>query len=233
MSILEVSDLGLQHYGPVWDLQRSLHKRRVEGRQNDILLLVEHYPVYTIGKNGKKEHILASSDYLKKENIAIYQVDRGGDVTYHGPGQLVGYPILNLQENHLGIDVFLRKLEEIFIRILKEYGIDSHRIYKYTGVWVGEEKILAIGIRVSHWTTMHGFAFNVKPNLSHFLGIIPCGIKGKGTTSLARLLHNIPPMKEIKEKVILNFCQVMGFKKWKLVGGEVWNSLTVLARKNS
>lgn len=233
MNTLQVLDLGIKDYEYVWKLQKILHKERVEGKREDLLLLLEHNPVYTIGKDGKEENIIARPSFLKKEKIKVYKVDRGGDVTYHGPGQLVGYPIICLTEKNLTIEEFVRGLEEIFIMFLGDYGISAKRIPKYTGVWVGQEKILAIGVKVAMWTTMHGFAFNINPNLSHFSGIIPCGIYNKGVTSLEKILNPLPSYEEIKEKVIFYFCKVFNFEKVNTSGGDIWKTLKDSARKNS
>lgn len=233
MKTLTVVNLGLQPYGPVWDLQKALHKAVKEGHHGDTLLLLEHLPVYTIGKNGKREHIIASPGYLKRENIQIYQVDRGGDVTYHGPGQLVGYPILDLHRHRLSVSWFMRSLEEVFLRVLKAFGVEGQRLSGYPGVWVGNKKILALGTRISQWVTMHGFAFNVKPNLSHFLGIIPCGIEDKGVTRLADLCDPCPTLREVLDKVILYFCEVFEYPKIDYGGKEIWNLLENLNRKSS
>lgn len=222
MKTLQVLDLGLKHYKPVWELQKKLHKERVEGKIGDTLLLLEHYPVYTIGKNGKKKNIIAPCSFLKKEKIEIFKVDRGGDVTYHGPGQIVGYTIFHLPSLNLTIEAFVRKIEEVFICLLRDYGISANRIKNYTGVWVGKDKILAIGLQIVLWTSMHGFAFNVNPELSHYSGIIPCGISNKGITSLEKILSPLPPFEEIKEKIISYFCQIFGFEKVLFTGGEIW-----------
>lgn len=178
MKKIKVSKLGRMDYQESLEIQERLMKAVQLGEEEDTLLLVEHPPVLTIGKSGKYNNVVVPEDVLKSKGVTIYEVSRGGDVTYHGPGQIVGYPIMDLKKHGRDIRNFVWKIEEVFIRLLKEqYGIVAHREEKkYTGVWVGEEKITAIGIAVKHWTTMHGFAFNVNTNLDHFKWIIPCGL---------------------------------------------------------
>lgn len=205
---VQVVNLGLTDYGSTWDLQRKIFDFRVEGKISDVLLLNEHYHVYTIGKSGNDDHLLANDEELKKSGAEVYRIDRGGDVTYHGPGQLVGYPILSLNNYYLDIHRYLRDIEEVIIRTLAEFGIQGQRDEKYTGVWVNNEKIAAIGVKVSHWVTMHGFALNVNTDLSYFERIIPCGIFHKGVTSIERLLGRKVKMNDVTEKIIQKFQEV-------------------------
>jgi lipoyl(octanoyl) transferase len=182
-------------------------------RQNDIqeptknyLLWVEHPPVFTLGKSGKEEHLLLDKERLKEKEIEFYATNRGGDITFHGPGQIVGYPILDLDNFFTDIHKYLRLLEEMVVLTLKEYGIEGTRSKGETGVWLDVEtpyarKICAIGVRASRWVTMHGFAFNINTDLSYFEGIVPCGIQGKGVTSLAKELGIQVSEVEVKEKL--------------------------------
>lgn len=177
-------DLGKADYKEVWDLQKRIHSYKQHNNFDDVIITVEHEPVYTLGKTGNRDHILIDDEEMKLRGISYYEIDRGGDITYHGPGQLVVYPIFDLNNHYKDTHRFLRDLEEVVIQTLKEYKIDSHRIEEYTGVWVGEEKICAIGIKVSRWITMHGLALNVNNDLTYFDKIIPCGIFEKGVTSM-------------------------------------------------
>lgn len=208
---LSIIDLGLQPYRPVWDLQRKLQRQRIEQQILDTLIFVEHHPVYTIGKNGSDLHVIAGNDFLQAHGIEVVQVDRGGDVTYHGPGQLVGYPIFDLHQHKQSVSWYMRSLEELFIQVLSNYHIKGERSEGYTGVWVRNEKIVALGVRISRWVTMHGFAFNVNTNLAHFGGIIPCGIFHQGVTSLEKLLGQPVNMDEVKQLVVQAFQQVFDF----------------------
>lgn len=180
-------NLGLSNYKEVWDLQKQIHLYKQEHKFNDVIITVEHPPVYTLGKSGDRNHILVTDAEMKKGGISYYEIDRGGDITYHGPGQLVVYPIFDLNNYYKDTHRFLRELEEAVILSLKDFGIESGREEEYTGVWVGEEKICAIGIKASRWITMHGLALNVNNDLSYFDKIIPCGIFHKGVTSINKL----------------------------------------------
>ena len=212
MKTVEVVNLGLTDYKSTWGLQKKLFDLRVEGKISDILLLNEHRHVYTIGKSGDDNHLLASEEELRKSGADVYHIDRGGDITYHGPGQLVGYPILDLNNYYLDIHRYLRDLEEVIIRALAEYGINASRDNNFTGVWVENEKIAAIGVKVSRWVTMHGFALNVNTDLSYFERIIPCGIFHKGVTSIERLLDHQVPLDEVSRLIIKHFGKVFGIK---------------------
>lgn len=179
---------GLSPYQPMWDLQKHLWSERLGERIPDTLLLLEHTPVITLGRSADAENIRISRDDLKAERIDVVDVDRGGDVTYHGPGQITGYLIAALKELSLDVHLFVRGLEEVMIRTLADYGLSAERIPGLTGVWVGEEKIGAIGVHMSRWISTHGFAFNVRTKLDSFDHIVPCGIRDRGVTSMARLL---------------------------------------------
>ncbi|MBI4596399.1 MAG: lipoyl(octanoyl) transferase LipB, partial [Candidatus Tectomicrobia bacterium] len=179
MSFLRVLTFDLMDYGEALRLQEELHQKRVGVESENTLLLLEHPPVLTLGSSGKMENILLPMKQLEQAGIAVYKIGRGGDITYHGPGQLVGYPIIDLKERGRDISRYIRELEEVIIQVLKEYGLIGERIDGLRGVWVNQEKICAVGVQVRRWVTMHGFAFNVNTELSHFNYIIPCGIRDK------------------------------------------------------
>lgn len=205
---LEILNLGNMKYKKAYELQLELIKKRAAGEIPDTLILVEHPPVFTIGSSGTEEHISVSRSFLESSGIEVFETNRGGDITYHGPGQIVAYPILNLKEHKQDLHWLLRQYEEVTIRLLEEYGIVAKRIEGLTGVWVGDEKITAIGVGVRRWVSYHGFAFNVNPNLEHFSYIIPCGIRDKGVTSLSKLQGKEMDMDEMRKKVIKYFAEV-------------------------
>jgi lipoyl(octanoyl) transferase len=182
----EVKQLGRTGYGAALELQQQLVAERKQGLIPDQLLLLEHPHVITLGRNGHMENLLASSDILDRSGISFYPTDRGGDVTYHGPGQLVGYPILDLRDWKRDVGAYVRALEQTVIDTLADFGIEAGRIPKLTGVWVGGGKIAAIGVHLSRWVTSHGFALNISTDLSYFHYIIPCGLT-KPVTSMAQL----------------------------------------------
>ena len=197
-----ILDLGKSDYKEAWLLQKKLQSQRISGEIDDQLLLVEHFPVYTLGKNAPKEHLLIN----ESDNISIVQSDRGGNVTFHGPGQLVGYPILDLNNYRKSITWYMRELEQLIINILKDYDIEAERKKDLTGVWVHDKKIAALGVRISRWVTMHGFSLNVNPDLKYYQGIIPCGISQYGVTSMADILgDSAPEMSEMKNKLVSHF----------------------------
>ena len=192
-----IQDLGFKKYKSVLSLQKKLQKQRIAGNINDTLILVEHEPVYTLGKNSNRDHLLQSRD----KSVEVYNTERGGEVTFHGPGQLVGYPILDLRNYKKSVSWYMRTLEELIIRVLKEFGIKSSRIKGLTGVWVENKKIAAQGVRISRWVTMHGFSINVCPQLSYYDGIIPCGIFDHDVTSMEECLNKKISIKNIKNSV--------------------------------
>jgi lipoyl(octanoyl) transferase len=200
--------LGRTRYAEAWELQKTLWALRAAGRIDDLLLLTEHEHVYTIGKSGDNDHLLASAEELRAGGVDVFDVDRGGDITYHGPGQLVGYPILDLNGYEPDIHKYLHNLEEVIIRALALYGVRAGREEGFTGVWVNGEKIAALGVKVGRWVTMHGFAFNVNADLSKFGRIIPCGIFHKGVTSLDRLVGHTVEMEEVAERIRKSFADV-------------------------
>lgn len=193
--------LGRTRYADTWKLQQQVFDLRLAGLVGDVLLLNEHDHVYTIGKGGNDDHLLASEDELKAGGVDVFHIDRGGDITYHGPGQIVGYPILDLNTYGTDIHRYLRSLEEVLIKALKDFGITGEREQGMTGVWVKGEKIAALGVKVSRWITMHGFALNVNTDLSKFGRIIPCGIFHKGVTSMQRLLGEKVSIEDVSRSV--------------------------------
>jgi lipoyl(octanoyl) transferase len=181
-------ELGIEEYGKIFQLQKRLNEARRRGDIPDIILLLEHWPCFTIGRKGGRDHILVSEQLLDDEGIRVYETDRGGDITYHGPGQLVCYPILDLNEYGSDVHAYAHRLEETVIRTLESFGIPAARKEGYPGVWVDDAKIGAEGIGIRHWVTMHGVSLNVCPELRHFSFIVPCGISRWGVTSMKELL---------------------------------------------
>jgi len=193
-------------------LQRALVEERQCGRVDDVLLLLEHPHVLTLGLRGDggRRHILASPDQLLVRGVEVHETGRGGDITYHGPGQIVGYPILDLKPDRCDVHRYVRDLEEVLIRAAAHYGIAGERVPGLTGVWVGREKLAAIGVRVARWVTSHGFAFNVTTDLDYFNLIVPCGITDRGVTSLARLLGRAVDPRDVQDRLVSDFCEVFG-----------------------
>jgi len=208
--MLLVADLGHTDYKWCWDLQHRIVNARRLGRGADVLLLTQHDHVYTIGRTGDANHLLATDAELKARGIDVYFNDRGGDITYHGPGQLVGYPLLDLSNYSCDLHRYLRDIEEAVIRALQVFGIRARRWSGYTGVWVGTDKICAIGIRSSRWLTMHGFALNVHTDLTYFERIIPCGIFERGVTSMQEVLGRALGVGEVAPVITRTFAQVFG-----------------------
>ena len=198
---IEILDLGMQDYKKSWNFQKSLLKKRSNNEINDTLIFVEHEPVYTLGKNANENHILQNYP----EEIKTFHIERGGDVTYHGPGQLVGYPILDLREYKKSISWYMRTLEQIIIDTLSEFNIQADRKNGLTGVWYKNEKIAALGVRVSKWITMHGFSLNINPDLNYYKSIIPCGIFEYGVTSMSKILNEEVDKESVKSVLKIKF----------------------------
>jgi lipoyl(octanoyl) transferase len=219
-SILEIYDLEQVAYRSVWDLQKQLQEALIQQKRNpehtqytdkdlaDMLLFVEHPHVYTLGKSGNAEHLLRSVTELHDLEAEFVPVDRGGDITYHGPGQIVGYPVLDLDRHFTDIHKYLRYLEEVLIRALAHYGLKAGRAEGQTGVWLEDRKIAAMGIRSSRWVTMHGFALNVATNLDYFSHIVPCGIQDKQVTSIQVELGTEVSMDSVKRQIVHCFEEV-------------------------
>ncbi len=210
MRPLEVRRLGVVSYADALAMQRALVEERRAGRVPDLLLLLQHPPVITIGVKGDggRSNVVATPERLAQLGIEIHETGRGGDVTYHGPGQIVGYPILDLRPDRCDVHRYVRDVEDVMIRVCADYGLAAGRISGLTGTWMGEEKIGAIGIRISRWITSHGFAFNVSTDLDHFRLIVPCGINGRGVTSLERATGRTVPIGEAEDAVIRHFAAV-------------------------
>lgn len=202
--------LGRVEYGGALELQQRLVEQRKRGEIPDQLLLLEHPDVITLGVKTRNDlsHVLETPETLAANGVALFEAGRGGDVTYHGPGQLVGYPILDLKPDRCDVHRYVRDLEEVLIRAVGEFGIDAGRISGLTGIWTGQDKLAAIGVRISRWVTSHGFALNVNTNLSRFGLIVPCGITDKGVTSMERLLGQPVPMVEVEHAVMRAFQSV-------------------------
>ena len=210
---LEVRRLGVMPYADALALQRALVEERRAGRVGDLLLLVEHPHVLTLGVRGDggRSHILEPLDALQARGIEIHETGRGGDVTYHGPGQIVGYPIIDLAPDRRDVHRYVRDLESVLMRTAADYGVETRREAGLSGVWAGpafQEKLAAIGVRIARWITSHGFAFNVSTDLEYFRLIVPCGIAGRGVTSLERLAGRTLERSEVEDRIVTNFCEV-------------------------
>ena len=203
---------GLVPYEEARLWQRALVEARIEGRIPNVLLLLEHPHTYTLGRAADAGHILIGEAERHRLGVSVHRIERGGDVTYHGPGQLVGYPIMDLREWKQDVHAYLRALEEVLIGTLAEYGIVAHREEKLTGVWVGQEKVAAIGVAFRRWVSYHGFALNVNPDLSYFQKIIPCGIVDRGVTSMARLLGRNVAWDDVAARIVRCFCDVFAME---------------------
>ena len=203
---LNVVKLGLIDYKVALDLQMKLLKLNQQGKIEEVLLLLEHPPTITIGLNGKDSNVLLNEKTLKDEGLMVFNINRGGDVTYHGPGQVVGYPIMNLKNYGKDLKSYVRRLEDTTINLLKEeFGLEAERKLGFPGVWIGNNKITAIGCTVKRWSTMHGFALNVNTNLDHFKWINPCGFTDKGVTSLEKLMGTSQEIDTIIDYIIKHF----------------------------
>jgi lipoyl(octanoyl) transferase len=194
-------ELGIEEYGEVLELQKKLNQARSNGAIPDTVILLEHYPCLTIGRKGGFHHILVNDRILAREGIKVYETDRGGDITYHGPGQLICYPILDLKSFGCDVHLYARRMEETLIRTLEAFGIAAGRKADYPGVWAGNAKVGAEGIGVRHWVTMHGVSLNVCPDLRHFSFIVPCGISTLGVTSMEKLLGHPIEMAQVRREM--------------------------------
>jgi len=212
MPLLEVRRLGVVPYADALALQRTLVEDRAAGRIHDVLLLLQHPPVLTLGVRGDggRSHILAAPEMLSARGIEVYESGRGGDITYHGPGQVVGYPIVDLKPDRCDVHRYVRDLEEVLIRVAAEYGIEAVRVPGLTGIWVKEQKLAAIGVRISRWVTSHGFAFNVATDLDGFNLIVPCGIADRGVTSLQKETGGVVDEDEVERAIVRHFADIFG-----------------------
>jgi len=211
---LEIRRLGPVPYADALAMQRALVEERRANTIDDVLLLVEHPHVLTLGVRGDggRSHILATGEALAARGIDVHETGRGGDITYHGPGQIVGYPIVDLRPDRCDVHRYVRDLEDVLIRTAASYGVEAGRVDGLTGVWVGRDKLAAIGVRISRWITSHGFAFNVSTNLDYFDLIVPCGIPDRGVTSLVRLLGRPVDRGEVEERITAAFSAVFDRK---------------------
>jgi lipoyl(octanoyl) transferase len=222
-------DLGSVSYAPAYELQGLLVAARKARAIPDVLLLCEHPHVITLGRNGTRENLRVSDDLLRLKNVEFHPSDRGGDITYHGPGQIVGYPILDLAEHRRDIGWYVAQLEEVMIRATADYGLAAKRVCGQHGAWLdtpaGEAKLGALGVHLSRWVTSHGFAYNVSTDLSYFDLIVPCGIAGKGVTSLDRALGRRVEMNEARERLVAHFADAFECDVKTVSAGELAGSL--------
>jgi lipoyl(octanoyl) transferase len=227
--ICQIVDLGLMGYAQAWTLQKRVVAARKAGAVDDVLLLCEHPHVITQGRNGKREHLLASEHVLQQKGVEFHATDRGGDITYHGPGQILGYPILNLGAIRRDVVWYVRMLEEAMIQATAELGVAAKRVEGKTGIWAGyenaEEKLAAIGVHISRWVTSHGFAYNVSTDLRYFDLIVPCGIADRKATSLEKLLGRSVKQEEIAPRIAKHFGDVFGLELKETSGTELLDKL--------
>jgi len=202
--------LGRLRYATGLALQEQLVEQRKASQVPDTLLLLEHDPVFTLGRNARQEHVLFPEETLRAQGYEVFEAGRGGDVTFHGPGQLVAYPILDLAPDRKDVHRYVRDLEEVMIRLCADYDVSARRVQGRTGCWVADEKIGAIGVRISRWVSSHGLAFNVATDLRAFGLIVPCGISDKGVTSLRKLLDREVAMSDVMGRLTTHFCAVFG-----------------------
>jgi lipoyl(octanoyl) transferase len=216
MNPLLIIDLGLIPYTDAYAIQQRIVAARKSHTIDDVLLFCEHPPVITLGRNGKRENLLASENVLRQKNVEFHETNRGGDITYHGPGQIVGYPILDLSRIKQDVHWFVRTLEEVMIRASAGFGTAAYRVTGKTGIWVAanptEEKLAAIGVHISRWVTSHGFAYNVATDLRNFDLIISCGINDRKATSLEKLLNRAVSLSEVRPHLIRHFAELFGFE---------------------
>ena len=221
--------MGLIGYAEAYALQKRIVAARKAGAIEDVLLFCQHPPVITLGRSGKRENLLASEHVLRQKGVEFHTTDRGGDITYHGPGQIVGYPILNLGAIRRDVVWYVRMLEEVMIRATLEFGITAERVEGKTGIWVryenAEEKVAAIGVHISRWVTSHGFAYNVSTDLRYFDLIVPCGIADSKATSLERLLGRSVRREEIAPRIAKHFGEVFGLELRESSKTELWEKL--------
>ncbi|MCE1188036.1 MAG: lipoyl(octanoyl) transferase LipB [Ignavibacteria bacterium] len=207
-------------YQWMWDFQKRILEKKKHSSLPDVLFLLEHPHTYTLGKVAHRENLLLSESELQEKSISVFDIDRGGDITYHGPGQIVGYPIIDLKSWHQDSHKYLRGLEEVLIRVTALYGLTSGRIEGLTGVWIENRKIAAIGIKISSWITMHGFAYNACPDLNYFHGIIPCGITDKEVTSLTQEIKVSISTEVVKKQIVTEFTREFNYTDFKGISVE-------------
>jgi lipoate-protein ligase B len=220
---------GCVQYSEALDLQIQICESKKRGFAKDVLLLLEHPPTITLGRSGKANHLLVSESYLKSHGVGLWNVDRGGDITFHGPGQLVGYPILSLSAGERDVRGYMRNLEESLMRLLASYGIESRRDSQLTGVWTDQGKIAAMGVHISRWITRHGFALNVNTDLSFYDLIVPCGISGRGVSSMKKQLSHPVEMSDVAERYTQEFGIVFKRNLIRTSGRDLLNELRIHA----
>ncbi len=218
-----ILDLGLMDYGKAWDLQHDLWSRRVQGELPDLLLLLEHPHVITLGRRGNRSHLIVSPEVLEAMKIPIFHVERGGDITYHGPGQMMVYPILDLKDYGYRLIRYIDQLEEVILHVLKDFGIDGRRDPSNRGVWVNSDKIASIGVAIKRWVSFHGFSLNYETDLKYFDLINPCGLEGKKVTSMAKILGKKISREELAEKISYYFKGVFEMDWEERELGEILN----------
>jgi lipoyl(octanoyl) transferase len=233
MQPLQIVDLGLISFTDAYALQQRIVAARKSRSLDDVLLLCQHPHVITLGRNGKRENLLASENVLRQKGVEFHATDRGGDITYHGPGQIVGYPILDLSRIKPDVHWYVRTLEEIMIRASADFGVTAYRVPGKTGIWVAaapaEEKLAAIGVHISRWVTSHGFAYNVSTDLRYFDLIVPCGITERKATSLEKLLNRSISLNQAKPRLIAHFGELFSFVPRPLSPSELESSLNQAA----
>lgn len=221
--------LGQVEYLQAWELQKALAGARAGERIPDSVLFLEHPPTYTLGRRGREEHLLVPRETLERQGVALHRTDRGGDITFHGPGQLVVYPVISLKSRSGGAGCYLRGLEQVVVDALDRMGVESGRLEGYTGVWVQEQKIAAIGAKIDAGrVTQHGFALNVTTDLAFFERIVPCGIRGRGVTSLARVAGGPVHMEDVVERVAAAFSRVFGVRMLKVAPATLWGEVEAI-----
>jgi lipoyl(octanoyl) transferase len=218
---------GCVQYSEALDLQMQICESKKHGFARDVLLLLEHPPTITLGRSANANHLLVSENYLKSQGVSLWNVDRGGDITFHGPGQLVGYPILSLSGSERDVRGYMRRLEESLIRLLALYGIESRRDSQFTGVWTDEGKIAAMGVHISRWITRHGFALNVNTDLSFYDLIVPCGISGRSVSSMKKELAHSVEMSDVVERYVQEFSVVFKRNLIRISGRDLLNELRI------
>jgi len=228
-----ILNLGLMDYGKAWDLQHDLWSRRVQGELPDLLLLLEHPHVITLGRRGNRSHLIVSPEVLEAMKIPIFHVERGGDITYHGPGQMMVYPILDLKDYGYRLIRYIDQLEEVILHVLKDFGIDGRRDPSNRGVWVNSDKIASIGVAIKRWVSFHGFSLNYETDLKYFDLINPCGLEGKKVTSMAKILGKKISREELAEKISYYFKGIFEMN-WEERGlGEILNPKQVPPGRDS
>jgi lipoyl(octanoyl) transferase len=205
---LQVLDLGTRDYKEVWDLQKEIHEKRVDNKISNTLILVEHNPVITMGKSGHDGNVLFPVEFLKEKGVEYFQIERGGDATYHGPGQLVGYPIFNVKDGLAGIKPFINGIERTIFATLGDFHIKGYNKEKMIGVWTPKGKVCSIGVAVKRWVSFHGFALNVNTDLTYFDLIVPCGLKNVEMTSMQQILGREVSMGQVKKSIVRNFGEI-------------------------